>query len=159
MSHACVRDYERRHKSSADFLPGTIQVAIMAAAAGLGIWTGSSASPLHFASPLQWVKGFRHPVSECARGAADAPSAVEGSPIGAVEINRKRLAVVIVETGAAGGVADVFDRDGRLIQRYAAVKRADSSWELLKYVTLPADVEPRLKPQPGSVKPTTQSGH
>jgi len=68
-------------------------------------------------------------------------------PIGTATINGKRFVVFASQDAAAHnydpgdghGFVDVFDKDGKLIRRLAALEHSDSNWETFEYVPVPAD--------------------
>jgi len=67
------------------------------------------------------------------------------SPIAVVRINgdlfekvELRNAPRAMTPGSGGGSAEVFDSNGRLLRRFTAVQRANSIWEVVEYIRLPA---------------------
>jgi hypothetical protein len=49
--------------------------------------------------------------------------------------------------GLGGGMADVFGRDGRLIERFFAIRKPNVSWQILEYRRLPVGGMQRARTQ------------
>jgi hypothetical protein len=66
-------------------------------------------------------------------------------PIGTATINGRRFVVFAsqdaaqhnYDPGDGHGFVDVFDKDGKLIRRLAALEHSDSNWETFEYVPVP----------------------
>ena len=65
------------------------------------------------------------------------------SPIAVVRINgdlfqkvELRNAPRALTPGSGGGSAEVFDSNGRLLRRFTAVERANSTWKVVEYIRL-----------------------
>jgi hypothetical protein len=145
-----------RYRLLANLLVGVIYTAMAASAVGVGVWAGSRASLPRPDNDRSLVRrsgeDARPRVASVSDILAGARLPADHAPIGFIEIDGKSFTVLVDQTGAVrvtgatsgGGFADVFDHEGHLLRRYAAIEYANSSWELMEYTRLPADSESRI---------------
>ncbi|MBV8452530.1 MAG: hypothetical protein JOZ29_09695 [Deltaproteobacteria bacterium] len=130
-----------------------VYIVVAAFAAGAGAWAGSQASlphPHDNASRGQRVDVVARLGILCEDHILARVRPLAGyAPIGSIELNGDSLAALGEQTSAmrangaisGGGFADIFDRDGRLVQRYVAIQHSDGSWQLAQYLRRPAASE------------------
>src|ERR1700735_3684072 len=135
----CI-SYFLRHWSP-KVVVGTICISIAGIAlAATGVMSSEKQA---VRAPSDPWEGFLVPTS--GKISIDADVSPGYAPIAVVRIGDQLFEKLVLQdspqataSGPGGGFADVFDSDGRLLRRFTAVERLDSTWQIIQYVRLSA---------------------
>jgi hypothetical protein len=135
---------------SAKVLVSVVGISIAALAFGAGVSTRTRRQPMR----LPHAVGASLSLPATGRSLPDANIPPGYAPIGIIKYKGDLFAKVELQNapeaespGPGGGAAEIFDRDGRLVKRFIAVERPNSTWEVIEDIRLSAIAPSAERPE------------